>query len=113
MHADARKLLWDARRAAERVARFTRGKTFDDYDADDLLRSGVERQLAIAGEALSQLRRFDPATADEISELPRIVGFRNVLVHGYASVDNRIVWGIIEVNPDGLLTSLDALLAQP
>lgn len=42
MHADARKLLWDALQAAERVARFTRDKTFDDYQADDLLRSGVE-----------------------------------------------------------------------
>ena len=48
MHADARKLLWDARRAAEQVVRFTRGKTFAEYIADDLLRSGVERQLAPA-----------------------------------------------------------------
>ena len=30
MHADARKLLWDAQQAAERVARFTFEKTFAD-----------------------------------------------------------------------------------
>jgi uncharacterized protein with HEPN domain len=72
MHADARKLLWDARRAAERVAKFTRGKTFAEYQADDLLRPGVERQLAIAGEALNQLRRIDTATAGAIPELRRI-----------------------------------------
>ncbi len=41
MNADVRKLLWDARRAAKRVAHFTRGKTFAEYEADDLLRSGV------------------------------------------------------------------------
>lgn len=111
MHADARKFLWDARRAAERVAHFTRGKTFAEYEADDLLRSGVERQLAIVGEALAQLRRIDPTTAAAISELPRITGFRNVLIHGYATVDNRIVWGVIEANLAPLLTSLDALLA--
>ena len=35
MHADARKLLWDARQAAERVVRFTQGKTFADYQADE------------------------------------------------------------------------------
>jgi len=71
MHADARKLLWDAMQAADRVVRFTRGKTFDDYRADELLRSGVERQLAIVGEALARLRRIDPATAGAIAELPR------------------------------------------
>lgn len=75
MHADARKLLWDALQAADRVARFTHNKTFDEYLADDLLRSGVERQLAIVGEALGQLRRVDPATAGTISPLSRVVGF--------------------------------------
>jgi uncharacterized protein with HEPN domain len=43
MHADARKLLWDALQAAEHVASFIRDKTFSDYQADILLRSGVER----------------------------------------------------------------------
>lgn len=81
MHADARKLLWDAMQAAQRVARFTRGRAFDEYNADELLRSAVERQLAIVGEALSQLRRLDPATAGSSAELPRVVGLRNVLVH--------------------------------
>ena len=81
MHADARKLLWDALQAAGHVARFTHGKTFDDYQGDELLRSGVERQLAIVGEALRQLRRIDPATAGSIAQLSRAVGFRNVLVH--------------------------------
>jgi uncharacterized protein with HEPN domain len=113
MHADAHKLLWDARLAAERVSRFTRGKTFAEYQSDDLLRSAVERQLAIVGEALNQLRQVDPATAGAIPELPRIIGFRNVLVHGYATLDNRLVWGIVEANVGPLLTVLDALLAQP
>ena len=112
MHADARKLLWDARRAAERVAHFTAGKTFAEYGSDDLLRSGVERQLAIVGEALNQLRQIDRATAEKIPELSRIVGFRNVLVHGYATIDNRIVWGIVEANIGPLLASLDAVLTE-
>jgi len=113
MHADARKLLWDALQAAERVARFTRGKTFDEYLIDELLRSGVERQLAIVGEALAQLRRIDPATAGSIPALPRVIGFRNVLVHAYASVDSRVVWGIVEADLEPLRLSLGALVAQP
>ena len=96
MHADARKLLWDAQAAAERVARFTAGKTFAEYEADDYFRSAVERQFEIIGEALSQLSRIDSITAAAIPELPRIIAFRNVLVHGYASVDNKLVWGVVE-----------------
>lgn len=91
MHADARKLLWDAQHTAERAERFTLGKSFADYQADEFLRSAVERQLEIIGEALNQLRRIDATTAAMIPEISRIVGFRNVLVHGYATVDNRIV----------------------
>jgi uncharacterized protein with HEPN domain len=113
MHADARKLLWDALQAADRAAHFAHGKTFDEYLADDLLRSGVERQLAIIGEALGQLRRVDPATAATISQLSRVVGLRNVLAHVYTSVDSRIVWGIVEADLAALRASPDALLAQP
>jgi uncharacterized protein with HEPN domain len=58
MHADARKLLWDAGQAAARVARFTAGKNYADYETDEYLRSAVERQFEIVGEVLSQLRRI-------------------------------------------------------
>jgi uncharacterized protein with HEPN domain len=112
MHADAHKLLWDARSAAERVLRFTSGKSFTEYQQDDLLRSGVERQLEIVGEALTQLRKIDPVTAASLNDLARIVGFRNILIHGYASVDNKIVWGVVEMNIEPLLRSLDKLLTD-
>ncbi|MBM4226221.1 MAG: DUF86 domain-containing protein [Gammaproteobacteria bacterium] len=113
MHADSRKLLWDALRAAERVRRFTQGKTFEHYQTDDLLSSAVERQLGIVGEALSQLRRIDPESANRIEGLSRAVGFRNVLVHGYQAVDNRLVWGVVDGSLGDLMTSLAALLKVP
>ena len=112
MHPDSGKLLWDAQQAAKRVARFAAGKSFAEYCADDYLRSAVERQFEIIGEALNQLSRLDAATAATIEDLPRIVAFRNVLIHGYASVDNRIVWGVVEGSLDSLLAALDRLLGQ-
>lgn len=112
MHADARKLLWDARQAAERVARFTSGKTFAEYEADDYFRSAVERQFEIIGEAFSQLSRVDSATAAAIPHLPRIVAFRNVLIHGYASVDNKLVWGVVETHLGALRAALEGLLSD-
>jgi uncharacterized protein with HEPN domain len=113
MHADARKLLWDARHAAERLERFTEGKSFTEYEADEYLRSAVERQFEIVGEAMNQLRRVDPVTAAAIPELPRVIAFRNILVHGYANVDNRLVWGVLETDLPSLVTTLGRLLANP
>lgn len=110
MHADALKFLWDAQDAAHRVKRFVVAKSFDDYQSDELLRSAVERQFEIVGEALAQLRRIDSETFTKLPEARRIVGFRNVLAHGYATVDNRILWGIVISYLDPLIASLDMML---
>jgi uncharacterized protein with HEPN domain len=112
MHADAAKLLWDAREATRRITRYTSGKCFADYQADDLLRSAVERQFEIVGEALAQLRRIDSETAAAVPELPRIVAFRNVLVHGYASIDDALVWGVVEGDLAPLSAALEGLVAD-
>jgi uncharacterized protein with HEPN domain len=110
MTREAAKLLWDARLAADRVARITANRSFEDYLADEILRWAVERQLTIIGEALSGLRRVDSPMAGNIPDLARIVAFRNVLIHGYAVVDDRLVWGVIERNLDQLRTVLATLL---
>jgi uncharacterized protein with HEPN domain len=99
---DARKYLWDARHAAERVARFADAREFSDYLDNEMLRSAVERQFEIIGEAFSALRRPEPAVAASIPELPRIIAFQNVLIHGYAAVDDRLVWGVVEGDLPGL-----------
>ena len=113
MHADARKLLWDSQQCTERIARFTAGKTFTEYLADEYLRAAVERQFEIIGEAMSQLRRVDPDIAALVPELPRIIAFRNILIHGYASVDNQLVWGVLETDLPSLRATLGRLLAEP
>ncbi len=65
------------------VLSVTEGKGPEDYSADRLLRQAVERNLEIVGEAVGRLRRDDPETAGRLSEHERIVGFRNVLIHGF------------------------------
>ncbi len=112
MQGDSYKLLWDAAQAAERIQRFVHEKSYDDYAADELLRSAVERQFEILGEALARLRQIDQQTALGIAELPRVVGFRNVLIHAYATVDHRIVWGIVEADLMPLRGTLQRLLPQ-
>ena len=75
-----------------------------------MLRSAVERQFEIIGEALNQLSRIDPSTANGIPDLSRIIAFRNILIHGYATVDDRLVWGALESNLPTLKCIISDLL---
>ncbi len=52
--------------------------------------------MAILGEALTQLAKIDSQTASRISEYQRIIAFRNILIHGYAEIDDRIVWSVLQ-----------------
>jgi len=95
MQPDARALLWDAHRAAVLIDGFVAGRTWGDYEDDPMLRSAVERQFEIVGEALNRLSQVDPPLAAEIRDLPRIVAFRNVLVHGYATIDDAVICEVV------------------
>jgi uncharacterized protein with HEPN domain len=86
MRLEARKYLLDIQVATDRIGRFTRGKSFEQYLADEMLRSAVERQFGIAGD---------------------------ILIHGYASVDDRIVWGVIENYLAQLRAAVRRLLDTP
>lgn len=108
MRREPRKYLYDMQKAVERLRRFTDGKSFETYLDDELLQSGVERQFEIIGEAANQLSRVAPQLAAELTDLPRMVAFRNMLIHGYAVIDPRVVWGVVE----GQLPRLEAQLAQ-
>ncbi len=109
MAVDAKAYLADMIAATDRIAAFTSGKTFEDYLASDLLRSGVERQFEIVGEALRKLAELSPDMAAKIPEYRRIIAFRNVLVHGYASVDHWLVWGMVEHKLPNLRAAVRAL----
>lgn len=106
----AATFLWDARRAAERITRFTAGRSFDDYLDDDMLRAAVERQFEIIGEALAGLQRVDAAAAAQVPDLRQIISFRNVLIHGYATVNDRIVWDAVQDDLPRLLAVVTRLL---
>src|SRR2546428_10213555 len=95
MRRDPRTYLWDALQAIDLLTQFSSGKSFHDYLGDAMLRSAVERQFEIIGEALNNLSKVGPDLAASIPDLPRIVAFRNILIHGYASVDDALVWQVL------------------
>jgi uncharacterized protein with HEPN domain len=112
MQLESKKYLFDIKQAAGLLTDFTRGKTFTDYQGDPLLKSAVERQFEIIGEALTRLARLDPETASRISEYRRIIAFRNILIHGYAQIDERLVWGVLEARLPTLAQEVNSLLEE-
>lgn len=112
MRLESKKYLFDIRQAADLLLRFSQGKTFAEFTADPLLRSAIERQFEVIGEALSQLSKVDPDAASAISEHRRIIAFRNILIHGYAEIDHRLVWGILEGKLPDLHRQVQTLLGS-
>lgn len=112
MRHEAAAFLGDAERAAGLAQEFIRGRTRDEMGTDALLRSGVERQLQIVGEALSQLARLDGELAAKIPDLSDIVGLRNILVHGYANVNLNRLWRVLHEDLPALCLHLQALLRE-
>ena len=111
MNADALAPLEDILRSAEAIQRFVSGRTFEEFVNDELFRSAVERKFEIIGEALVRIRRVDVDLLGVIRGHREIVAFRNILVHGYDTVDEQIVWSVISNDLPLLLEDVRALLA--
>jgi len=77
-----------------------------------LLRAATERHFEIIGEALGQLARLDPDVASRISDHRRIIAFRNVLIHGCADIDHRLVWDIVQARLPQLRDEIATLLEE-
>ena len=112
MPHNVQALLEDVRNAARLIQDFTAGRSLADYSTDALLHAGVERQFITIGEALTRLEKLDAALAGRITHYRQIVGFRNVLVHGYDAIDDPIVWQVIQRNLPVLRRQVEGLLAN-
>ncbi len=91
---DRDAFLWDMLQAARNIKNFIGGSSLEDYRSNDLLRSAVERQFLVIGEAASQCARRFPELEEEIGDIERIIAFRNRLAHGYAVISDDVVWAI-------------------
>lgn len=107
---DPRVWLFDVIEALQRAERFVHDRTYGDYEADELLRAGLERQFEIMGEALNRLRRHNADLCKDIRESDKIIGFRNLLIHGDATVDDATVWSAATEKLAPLLADAQALL---
>ena len=111
MNDEVRKNLIDILQAAEEIQTFVRGMDFKAYQGSLIAQRAVERDFEIIGEALNRIRQIDEESLERISEYHRIIGFRNILIHGYDVIDEIIVWNAVENHLPRLLEEVQNILA--
>ena len=109
MTEKSKKYLSDILMAIELIEEFIVDyKDFNLYDQDRKTQSAVERQLAIIGEALNQFKKLEPQILIENDK--QIISFRNRLVHAYDSLDNSMIWVIINRHLNPLKIEIQKLM---
>ena len=112
MRREPRAFLWDAREGVLAIMEFVADRRYQDYLHDRMLRSAVERQFEIIGEALGQLSKLHPEVAGRIRDARPAVAFRNLLIHGYAAIDHDVVWRAVCEDLPRLREDRDTLLEE-
>jgi uncharacterized protein with HEPN domain len=82
------------------------------YSESEVVRSAVERKFEIIGEALAQLAKREPKIANRIPNFREIISFRNILIHGYAAIDDDRVYRITQGSLRRLRDAVVAIQAE-
>lgn len=105
-----KECLEDVLEQTKDVLEFTSGMDCEAYLNDRKTQAAVERKFEIMGEALNRIYSADPELLQKIRDYRSIISFRNILAHGYDSIDNLVVWGVIENDLNNLIEDATALL---
>ena len=92
MMRDIVAYLCDIIDACDSIASILAGISLEKYVVTREKRSAVEREFIVIGEAVSMLAKFWPDRFRRLSDGRKVIGFRNILTHNYASVDHETVY---------------------
>jgi uncharacterized protein with HEPN domain len=104
------KFLYDIKLAIDDIESYfdTETRTFDNYTKNSLLKRAIERNLEIIGEAINRLLKDDPSLP--IENAKKIIGLRNQIIHGYDSVSDENIWGIIMIHLPKLKSEINSMI---
>lgn len=90
------KFLYDIQQSIAKIERYVEEQTIESYLQDEKTQDAVARNFEIIGEAINNIRKIAPDVASQIREARKIIGFRNILIHGYDAISDYITWDIIQ-----------------
>jgi uncharacterized protein with HEPN domain len=106
MTHNSKACLHDAVSACQLIIKFTKEISLLEYQKNLMVKSAVERQFEILGEALNRIKKLDLELLNDISDWQRIIAFRNVIAHAYDVIDDEIVFLVINKQIPVLLEGL-------
>jgi len=106
---DWRFRIKDMLDAIQTIQQYSRGLTYDEFIKDSKTVDAVIRRLMIIGEAASHIPEEIASKTTGI-EWQRIRGMRNVIVHEYFGVSERIIWDTIQIDLPGIIQPLKMLI---
>lgn len=109
MPGDAGASLEDILNAIAGVEAAVKGKSFEDFTQDWLIRHGVQRGIEIISEAS---RRLPDDLIVNYPEIPwkEIRGVGNVLRHEYHSISDRVIWNVVQQHLPPLRSCVEKML---
>jgi uncharacterized protein with HEPN domain len=112
MDNDIKAWLYDILNAIMEIESFFNdsSKEFSKYQSDLRTKRAVERNVEIIGEALCRILKRDETIV--ISNSRKIVDTRNRIIHGYDSVSDDVIWGIVIRHLPILQTEIQELLGD-
>jgi uncharacterized protein with HEPN domain len=107
---DPKERLQDILQAIEAIDRY-RACERGEFDQNEMLQVWFLRHLQIIGEAA---RHVPDEVRGMAPDIPwnKIIGMRNILVHGYFTIDLDIVWDAVQQDVPLLKPAVVALLKQ-
>ena len=112
MDIEIKTWLYDIFNAITEIDSFfaDQSKSFDAYKNDTRTRRAVERNIEIIGEATKWILQKDDTII--LSNSRKIVDTRNRIIHGYDTVSDEVIWGIVDQYLPILKTEIEKLLGE-
>ena len=111
MSRNLRLYLSDILTSISKIKRYTAGMSYEQLIADELTFDAVVHNLQIIGEAVknipSEIRDRYPQV-----EWRKMAGLRDVIAHAYFTIDDQIVWDIVQNKLDDLHQKIQQIIAE-
>ena len=111
MSREWRLYVADMKACCERVSEYTSGLNREEFLNRRLVYDATLRNLELLGEAARNVPEEARVLAPDIP-WRRLVGMRNVLIHGYLGIDDDIIWDIVSNEVGKLLGALEKLESE-
>jgi uncharacterized protein with HEPN domain len=111
MHRNHKAYLADILDAIDRIEKMTSGMDHAEFSSDRIVQDAVVKNLLVIGEAVKSIPVRKQAGFEDV-EWRKIAGLRDVLIHAYFNIDNRILWDIIQHKLGSLKNAATAMMAQ-